>query len=100
MKLILYNKENKVVDVIENVVNPGVQENNVEWEGGSLSGINLPFLLHDDSVEVDEVTEEIIVLDKKKEHEKVDLAKENAELKAKQILMQEALDDLILGGGL
>lgn len=100
MKLILYNKDNQIVEVIEKVVNPVVQDNNVEWEGGSINGINLPFLLLNDDVLVEEVTEEFIILDKKKEHEKVELAKENTELKAKQILMQEALDDLILGGGL
>jgi hypothetical protein len=98
MKLVFYNAENKVVDAIENVSNPSIDGNNVEWEGGSLAGANLPFLLLDDDISVDTVTDDIIALDKKSQYPKVDLAKENADLKARQELMQKALDDLILGG--
>lgn len=97
MKLVIYDA-NKIVEVIENVVNPSVNENNVEWEGGSLSGINLPFLLLEDDVLLDEISDQLISNDKKSEHQKIDLAKENADLKATQTLMQKALDDLILGG--
>jgi hypothetical protein len=98
MKLVIYDA-NKIVEVIENVVNPRVNENSVEWEGGSLSGINLPFLLLDEDAQVfEEVTDQLISNDRKSEFLKVDLAKENADLKATQTLMQKALDDLILGG--
>ena len=100
MKIVIYNADKSVVDVIENVVNPVVSDNNVEWEGGSLSGINLPFLLVDDDAEVDEVTDETIALDKKSEHAKVDLAKENADLKSQLELLQSAVDDIILGGAM
>jgi hypothetical protein len=98
VKLVIYNADKKVVDVIKGVTNPVVSDNNVEWEGGSLNGINLPFLLLDDDLAVEEVTDEVIELDKKGEHAKVDLAKENADLKARLELMQSAVDDLILGG--
>jgi hypothetical protein len=98
MKIVIYNADKSVVDVIHGVTNPVVSDNNVEWEGGSLGGINLPFLLLDDDVAVEVVTDEIIALDKKSAHTKVDLAKENADLKARIELMQSAVDDLILGG--
>ena len=97
MKIVIYNGD-KAVDVIHGVINPVVNENNVEWEGGSLNGVNLPFLLLDDDLVVEEVTDEVIALDKKSEHVKVDLAKENADLKTRLELMQSAVDDLILGG--
>ena len=100
MKIVIYNAEKKVVDVIKGVNNPEVSDNNVEWEGGSLNGVNLPFLLLDDDLVVEEVTDEVIALDKKSEHVKVDLAKENADLKTRLGLMQSAVDDIILGGAL
>ena len=100
MKIVIYNAEKKVVDVIKGVNNPEVSDNNVEWEGGSLNGVNLPFLLLDDDLVVEEVTDEVIALDKKSEHVKVDLAKENADLKTRLELMQSAVDDIILGGAL
>jgi hypothetical protein len=101
MKLVIYNNSNVVVETIENIHLPKVEENNVEWEDGSLSGINLPFLLLGDEVVISNViTEEIKSFDKKEQFTKVDLVKENADLKARQVLMQDALDDLILGGGL
>lgn len=85
--------------VYENIKQPIVSDNNVVWEEGSLHGINLPFLLlEDDVVIADAVTDTIIVLDKKSQYPKIDLDKENADLKARQDLMQQALDDLILGG--
>ena len=98
MKIVIYNDDKKAVDVIHGVTNPSVNDNNVEWEGGSLSGINLPFLLLDDDADVEEVTDETIALDKKSAHVKVDLAKENADLKSQLELLQSAVDDLILGG--
>jgi hypothetical protein len=100
LKIVIYTDDKTIADVIENVVNPVVSDNNVEWEGGSLNGINLPFLLLDDDAAIEEVTDETIALDKKSAHVKVDLAKENADLKARQDLMQSALDDIILGGAL
>jgi hypothetical protein len=98
LKIIIYTDDKTIADVIENVVNPVVSDNNVEWEGGSLTGINLPFLLLDDDAAVEAVTDETIALDKKSAHVKVDLAQENADLKARLELMQSAVDDLILGG--
>ena len=98
MKLIIYGHDNAVIDVIEGVSNPIIDGNNVTWEGGSLSGINFPFLLLDDDADVEEVTDETIALDKKSAHVKVDLAKENADLKSQLELLQSAVDDLILGG--
>lgn len=98
MKLVIYGHDNAVLDVIEGVTSPVIDGNNVTWEGGSINGINLPFCLLDDSVVVNTVTDEVIAADKKGEHAKVDLAKENADLKARQDLMQQAIDDMILGG--
>jgi hypothetical protein len=85
--------------VYENIKQPIVSDNNLVWEEGSLHGINLPFLLLEDEVStVDVLTDEVIALDKKSQYPKIDLEKENADLKARQDLMQRALDDLILGG--
>jgi hypothetical protein len=99
MKLVLYDNSNIAVKTIENIRSPIVDGNSIEWEDGSLSGINLPFLLLDDNVLVEELTEEIIALDKKDQFMKADIAKENADLKERLSLMQKAIDDLILTGG-
>jgi hypothetical protein len=84
MKLVLYNDSNVVVETIENIHLPTVKENSVEWEDGSLTGINLPFCLFDDDADIPEViTDEIKALDNKEQFKKRDLAKENAVLKAR-----------------
>jgi hypothetical protein len=98
MKLVIYGHDNAVIDVIKGVTNPVIDGNNVTWEGGSINGINLPFCLLEDEVAVTTVTDEVVAADKKGEFNKVDLAKENADLKARLELMQSAVDDLILGG--
>jgi hypothetical protein len=99
VKVVIYGEDNKVIESIENIKSPEVDGNTVTWEDGSLGGINLPFLLLEDPIAVGEhVTEEVISQDKKSQFPKIDLAKENAELKSRQDLMQNALDDLILGG--
>jgi hypothetical protein len=84
MKLVLYDTSYNAVKTIENIRSPVVDGNNIEWEEGSLSGINLPFLLLDDAISITGViTEGIEKLDKKEQFAKTDLAKENHELKAR-----------------
>jgi hypothetical protein len=74
MKLVLYDETNQIIEVQGNIKSPVVNENNVVWEGGSLLGINLPFLLiEDDVVLTDQVNEEIIALNKRDQFLKVDL---------------------------
>lgn len=67
MKLILYDDSNKVIDLVENVIDPVIEhEINVNWSEGSVRGIQVPFILVEDSVELGEVlTPEIIDMDKK-----------------------------------
>jgi hypothetical protein len=68
----------KIVSIIEKIKSPVVEGNNVEWEDGSLGGINLPFLLLDDDVDIfDVVTEEVIALDKKNSFPKFNMEKVN-----------------------
>jgi hypothetical protein len=84
MKLVLYDNSNVVVKTIENIRSPVVEGDIIEWEEGSLSGINLPFLLLDDVIEIAEViTDEIKTFDKKEQFTKADLVKENQELRAR-----------------
>jgi hypothetical protein len=82
MKLVLYDNSNVVVKTIKNIRSPVVEGNNIEWEEGSLSGINLPFLLLEEDVTVpEELTDEIKELDKRTAHPKKDYKKEAEELR-------------------
>jgi hypothetical protein len=82
MKLVLYDNSNIAVKTIENIRSPVVDGNSIEWEEGSLSGINLPFLLLDDDVTVSGIlTEEIKNLDKRTTYPKKDYEKEAEELR-------------------
>lgn len=89
MKIVVYDFDKKVVDVIDDIKHPKVSGNRVDWEGGSTEN-NLPFLLLEDSVEINEtITDEIIALDKKSEFAKVD---ELAELKAENTELKSRLE--------
>lgn len=81
MKLVIYDEAYNIVDKVENIQNPVVDGNTVIWEGGSMGGINLPFVLLENTVEVNEMSAEKEALDKKEQYKKKDLAKENNDLK-------------------
>jgi hypothetical protein len=98
MKLILYDDNFKVIDLVEGIKKPFVNGNNVTWEDGSLSGINLPFLLLEDEVTVETVTKEILAFDKKNEYVKVDeIAQLQEENKMNAMAIME-LAELLMGG--
>lgn len=95
MKLVLYDDNSNIIETFENVLYPVVDGNNVEWEGGSLSGINRPFCLLDDHVTVTEVlTDDIRALCLKEQFLKVDLLKENANLKARLAVTEKEVEEL------
>lgn len=95
MKIIFYDSEKNVVESIENISNPVVDGDNVTWEGGSLTGAGLPFLLLDDDVNVEggEITDDLIKLDKKEQCRKKsnDLEEENKRLKERLICTEDAI---------
>jgi hypothetical protein len=85
MKLVFYTEQNKVVEVLNNIIEPEVEGNSVSWKGGELKSIRIPFLLVDDT-EVskgDDVTDDLLANDKKAEFksEKERLRAENEDLK-------------------
>ncbi|MFJ5716520.1 hypothetical protein [Neobacillus sp. NPDC093127] len=99
MRIVVYDNDKKVVDIIEDINHPKVSGNIVDWEGGSVEN-NLPFLLLEDSVEVSEVvTDDIIALDKKSQFVKVDelaqLKIENADLKLRLEMAEMAIVSLM-----
>lgn len=96
MKIVLYQEDGKVIDTIENVLDPVVDTRKIEWTGGALEGINAEFLLLDDTITVtDTVSEELISLDKKHLYKKIDLAKENEQLKERLKLAEDAILSLM-----
>lgn len=83
MNLILYDESRTVVEVI-GVQTPVVNNNNVQWEDGSIQGINLPFIIVEDQVGMGDVlSDEMISKDKKSNYLKKDLEKENEELRSR-----------------
>lgn len=85
MKLVFYSVENKVIEVLNNIIDPAVEGNSVSWKGGELKSIRVPFLLIEDT-EVnkgEDVTDALLASDKKAEFksEKERLRAENDELK-------------------
>lgn len=84
MKLVIFNNENKVIDALEGLSEVQTKGEDVWWNGGSMQGIKLNYLILDDSVEVSEtITKEVIAVDQKENFRKVDFEQENAELKAR-----------------
>lgn len=82
MNLVFYDDSRNVVEVIEDIQNPVIDGDNIEWEKGEMTGIKLSFLVLCDDTEIGEsVTDELILLDKKKEFITVDLAEENKQLR-------------------
>jgi hypothetical protein len=96
MKLVLYDTSYNAVKTIENIRSPVVDGNSIEWEEGSLSGINLPFLLLDDAISITgAISDGIKNLDKKEQFAKTDLVKENQELKARLETAEMAIISLM-----
>jgi hypothetical protein len=99
MKLALY-KDNQVISVIEDVENPEVEGDCVTWANGKLIGIKIPFLLLNDETDINqEVTEELILLDRKTEFYKVDKMVELEEGNEMNALAIMELAEMLLGGG-
>ena len=94
MKIVIYTKNNKVLEILEDVQNPVVEEDVLTWDDGSLTGIKQEFILLDDNVPVEtDLTEEIIALDQKSKYvkAKVDLAAENQSLRERLTHAEDAL---------
>jgi hypothetical protein len=82
MKLILYDDNNKVLDIRADINVIEVSDHKVVWETGNLNGIKANFIVLPDEVFVaEEVTSEIVSRDIKSNLVKVDLVKENEALK-------------------
>jgi hypothetical protein len=82
MQIIIY-KENEIVEVNQGVTGVKVKGNSIFWDGGRWLGVNLPFLVLEDGVEVSEINETIIALDQKHLLQEVNLEEENKALKAR-----------------
>ncbi|MDW0113757.1 hypothetical protein QT711_11215 [Sporosarcina saromensis] len=101
MIIVIYDDLRNIVSVIKNVSGPIVNGNDITWEDGSLTGVQLPFLLLDD-MEITEITNEIIAMDRKSEFPFVDFKKENGVLKQENEMNSMAimeLAELIIMGG-
>jgi len=102
MKLVIYDEENNVVEIHENIRSPVVNGQDVQWEDGSMTGIKLPFLLLEDDVLVEgRVDEALISQDKKENFPLVDLEEENKILKDENKMNAMAvmeLAEMIFGG--
>ncbi|TYS64472.1 hypothetical protein FZC76_18085 [Sutcliffiella horikoshii] len=84
MKLVLYNDENRVLDIQEDIQQVVTGEDEISWQHGAIKGIKTNFIVLPDEVEVGEtVTEIIINQDVKNNFKKRDLEKENADLLAR-----------------
>jgi hypothetical protein len=82
MKLILYDDNNNVLDIKADINVIEVSDSRVVWETGNLNGIKSKFIILPDEVYVaEEVTSEIVSRDMKSQLVKVDIIKENEELK-------------------
>ena len=89
MKLIIYNDNNEIVESIE-VNNPVITSDLISWDNGSMSLPNLPYIILDDTIEVGEdVNEVMISQDRKSDFVKLSLEEENAVLKEKLNQMEE-----------
>jgi hypothetical protein len=96
VKLVLFDENFTVRQVIEEIEHPVINENNVTWEGGSLNGINLPFVLLQDDVEIGEtISEEAIAQDQKTNYLAHDLVTENEQLKARVEAAEAAIISLM-----
>jgi hypothetical protein len=102
MKLVIFNEENTVLEIIENIAQPVAGEKTVKWEGGQMD-TELPFILVGDDVPVGEtVTEDMKAQDQKAAHPLRDLLKENEELRQELALTNADLMGLmeyVFGGG-
>lgn len=52
MKIVLYDNQNVILDVLVNLQDLGISGNKAEWAGGGLDGINCNFIAVDDTVAV------------------------------------------------
>jgi hypothetical protein len=75
MKVIIYDIETKkVIFRREQIASPSVTSDGIEFAGGGMTGISAGFILVDDAVEVgDTVTDDIILADRKPDHQSDDI---------------------------
>lgn len=96
MKLIVYNAENEVINVVDNMEKVEIEGNNVYWHNGSMVGVKANFIVIDDTTETpSQITDTVITLDRKQEFIKVDLLEENKRLKERLTTTENALLDLM-----
>lgn len=94
MKIVLFNDNLDVIQVIGSAENIVADGKNVSWEGGEIRGITGDFLILDDEVKITSF-EEMAHLDQKEQFQKVDLEQENKELKARLEAAELAIIDLL-----
>jgi hypothetical protein len=96
LKLILYDDNNKVKQVIEDVTEPSFEGKNVKWRNNAMQGIKLNFILVDDIEEIGEtVTDDNIAADQKEDFKKVDQLAEIKKLKSQNA---EIIFKLVMNG--
>lgn len=97
MKIVLFNDNLDVIQVIGSAENIVADGKNVSWEGGEIRGITGDFLILNDEVEVSYISsfEELEPLDKKEQFQNVDLEQENKELKNRLEAAELAIIDLL-----
>jgi hypothetical protein len=62
LKLILYNDDNEVIEEVENIDNAKtIGFNEVSWDLGGMSGITQNFLIVEDGIKLEDVSEEEIL---------------------------------------
>jgi hypothetical protein len=85
LQLILYEKKSlKVIEWISGISDIVIDGDNISWNSGVFQDLVVPYLILNDNVEkIDNVTQEIIDVDLSEDFIKIDLVKENQELKAK-----------------
>ncbi|TYS68058.1 hypothetical protein FZC76_09885 [Sutcliffiella horikoshii] len=92
MKLVLYNNENKVLDVYKNISKVEAGTDEVTWNDGAVKGIKANFIVLPDEVEIGEtIDQSIIDLDEKTKLQKKNLIQENEELKGRVKSLEETV---------
>ncbi|WEG14168.1 hypothetical protein PU629_07325 [Pullulanibacillus sp. KACC 23026] len=52
MKLVLYDSNDQVIEIVEGINNPKISDGSIQWDGGSLVGLKASYLFFDDSVSI------------------------------------------------
>jgi len=95
MKIVLYNDEYEVLEVMENIHNLSIGDNYLKWDTGEMGGLKCNFIvLKDDESIDDQVTHDHISKDQKGNFVRIDLFAENAILKMENEMNAMAIMEL------